>query len=64
MPNSAELKLLRLSQLRVNRRTDSFDTNRPKTALEPVLKQEVMNISQRQAEIADMTIRILERAQP
>jgi len=28
-----------------------------------VLKQEVMNISQRQSEIAEMTIRILERAQ-
>jgi len=63
LPNSAELKLLRLSQLRVNRRTESFDKSRPKTELEPVLKQEVMNISQRQAEIADMTIRILERAQ-
>jgi hypothetical protein len=62
LPNSAELKLLRLSQLRVNRRTESFDKARPATNLEPVLKQEVMNISQRQSEIAEMTIRILERA--
>jgi uncharacterized low-complexity protein len=62
LPNSAELKLLRLSQLRVNRRTESFDKARPATDLEPVLKQEVMNISQRQSEIAEMTIRILERA--
>ena len=29
LPNSAELKLLRAAQLRVNRRTQSFDTNRP-----------------------------------
>lgn len=62
LPNSAELKLLRLSQLRVNRRTESFDKARPATDLEQVLKQEVMNISQRQSEIAEMTIRILERA--
>jgi len=62
LPNSAELKLLRLSQLRVNRRTESFDKARPASGLEPVLKQEVMNISQRQSEIAEMTIRILERA--
>lgn len=61
LPSSAELKLLKLSQLRVNRRTTSFEKARPKE-LEPVLKGEVMNISQRQSEIAEMTIRIIERA--
>jgi hypothetical protein len=63
LPNSAELKLLKFSQLRINRRTGAFDAARPKTELEPVMKQEVMNISQRQSEIAEMTIKIVERTQ-
>jgi hypothetical protein len=60
LPNSAELKLLRFSQLRINRRTESFDKHRA-AELDDSLKQEVQNIAQRQAEIAEMTIRILER---
>ncbi|HZN36281.1 MAG TPA: hypothetical protein VFB80_20775, partial [Pirellulaceae bacterium] len=62
LPNSAELKLLRAAQLRVNRRTTSLEQARPKNApLDDVLKGETQKIAQRQAEIGEMTIRILER---
>ena len=64
LPGSAELKLLRAAQLRINRRTVAFDTARtPMGELDEVMKQEITNLSQRQAEIGDMTIRILERGQ-
>jgi hypothetical protein len=64
LPNSAELKLLRSAQLRINRRTVSLDAARPKGApLDDVLKGETKKIAERQAEIAEMTIRILERNQ-
>jgi hypothetical protein len=64
VPKSAELKLLRSAQLRVNRRTAAIDQARPATgALDDVLKGETEKIAQRQAEIAEMTARILERTQ-
>jgi hypothetical protein len=64
LPGSAELKLLRAAQLRINRRTAAFDTARtPLGELDDLMKQEFANLSQRQAEIGDMTIRILERGQ-
>ncbi len=62
LPNSAELKLLRSAQLRINRRTVSLDQARPKTGpLDDVLKRETQKIAERQAEIAEMTVRILQR---
>jgi hypothetical protein len=64
LPNSAELKLLRSAQLRVNRRTAAVEAARPKGGqLDDVLKTELQTIANRQAEIGDMTIRILERGQ-
>ena len=64
LPNSAELKLLRAAQLRINRRTVSLDQTRPSTGpLDDSLKGETQKIADRQAEIAEMTLRILERGQ-
>jgi hypothetical protein len=63
-PNSAELKLLRAAQMRINRRTTSVATTRTKEGpLDENLKNEVQTIANRQSEIAEMTIRILERGQ-
>jgi len=62
LPNSAELKLLRAAQMRVNRRTQAFDASRPGTGdLDGTQKNEVQNIANRQSEIAEMTQKILER---
>lgn len=62
LPNSAELKLLRSAQLRINRRTVALDQTRPMNGqLDDALKGETRKIAERQAEIAEMTIRILER---
>jgi DNA repair exonuclease SbcCD ATPase subunit len=62
LPNSAELKLLRSAQLRINRRTVAIDAARPKAGpLDETLKDEALTIATRQAEIAEMTIKILER---
>jgi len=62
LPNSAELKLLRSAQLRINRRTVALDQTRPKSgSLDETLKDETHKIATRQAEIAEMTVRILER---
>ncbi len=62
LPNSAELKLLKSAQLRVNRRTKAFDINRPKGTLDDILKKEVRDIGLRQLEIAIMTEQIIERS--
>jgi hypothetical protein len=65
LPNSAELKLLRSAQLRINRRTAAIEAARPKEGtLDESLKGEAQTIATRQAEIAEMTIRILERSSP
>ncbi len=61
LPSSAELKLLRFSQLRINRRTEAFDKNRPTGELADDLRGEMQNISKRQQDVSDMTLRILER---
>jgi hypothetical protein len=62
LPNSAELKLLRAAQMRVNRRTVSLEQARPKEGpLDDVLKGETQKVAERQAEIGEMTVRILER---
>jgi hypothetical protein len=61
LPNSAELKLLKASQLRVNRRTKSFDDVRPDGDLEPVMRDEVRKISKQQDNVAEMTRAMIER---
>jgi hypothetical protein len=62
LPNSAELKLLRSAQLRINRRTVALDHSRPSGGqLDATLKDETRKLPERQAEIAEMTVRILER---
>jgi hypothetical protein len=62
LPSSAELKLLRAAQLRINRRTESIDQNKGKEGeLDKALKDDLQSTSRRQAEIAEMTLRILER---
>jgi hypothetical protein len=62
LPNSAELKLLRSAQLRINRRTAALDQARPAHfKLDDPLKAESRKIAERQMEIAEMTARILER---
>jgi len=62
LPNSAELKLLRAAQLRVNRRTKAFDVNRPEGTLDELMKKEVSDIGLRQLDIAIMTEQIIERS--
>lgn len=61
LPNSAELKLLRAAQLRVNRRTAGFDRLRPEGPLDEVMTKEIVDISQRQADVAALTQQVLER---
>ena len=61
LPNTAELKLLRALQLRVNRRTKSFDKARPEGELDEVMKSEIAKITALQAEIANMVKQILDR---
>ncbi len=61
LPNSAELKLLRSAQLRINRRTVALDQARPtQSKLDEVLKGETRKLAERQLEIAEMTVRIVE----
>ncbi|MFO0885496.1 MAG: hypothetical protein U0894_15130 [Pirellulales bacterium] len=57
-----ELKLLRLAQMRVNRRTRSLDAAREEGGLDDTLKQEVHAISERQSELSEMTLRITQRS--
>jgi len=60
--NTAELKLLRALQLRVNRRTKAFDKARPER-LDEVMKTDIGNITGLQGEISHMVERIIERTQ-
>ena len=61
LPDSAELKLLRSAQLRVNRRTKSFDDIRPDGDLDGVLKNEMAKIAAHQENVAEMTLEMVER---
>ena len=58
LPSSAELKLLRFAQLRINRRTELLSQVGAKDS--PMM-EETRTLSLRQSELADMTARILER---
>ena len=57
---SAELKMLRAAQIRVNRRTKQFDLIRAGDKLEKIMRDEVRSIARRQAQIAEMTMRVQE----
>ncbi len=61
LPNTAELKLLRSLQLRVNRRTKAFDEARPNGHLDEARRKEVVAISQVQKDLAGMVRNIIAR---
>jgi hypothetical protein len=63
LPDTAELKLLRALQLRVNRRTRSFDETRPEGPLDVLRKTEVSRVSKLQGDVSDMVLAIIERMQ-
>ncbi len=54
VPESAELKLLRAAQIRVNRRTAGFDRSRPQGELDDLMIQEVQRIRDRQEQVRTM----------
>lgn len=60
---SAELKMLRAAQLRVNRRTKQFESIRGETTLDQALESEIQNIGQRQGEITEMAEQVMEKDQ-
>ena len=61
LPNSAELKMLKSMQLRVNRLTEAFETDRGDQPLTESEKKDVANISTMQRDVAEMTLEIVER---
>ncbi len=61
LQKSAELKMLRAAQLRVNRLTRQFDLIRPDGTLGEALTRELDNIRVRQADIVEMMLGILEK---
>lgn len=61
LPNTAELKLLRALQLRVNRRTRAFDQARHANAIDEPRQAEIVRISDVQKEIAGMVRAIIDR---
>jgi hypothetical protein len=63
LPNTAELKLLRALQLRVNRRTMEVEKARVEGPLVEVRKAETGRLSKLQGEIAGMVQEIIERTQ-
>ena len=62
VPESAELKLIKNAQLRVNRLTTSFDKNRP-AELKPNDAKAVKDIARRQEDVHQMAEDIVERGQ-
>ena len=54
VPESAELKLLRSAQFRVNRQTAGFDKARPQGPLDPPMHVEVQRIRDRQEQVRRM----------
>lgn len=62
VPESAELKLIKNAQLRVNRLTTSFDKNRP-AQLNPNDAKAVKDIARRQEDVHQMATDIVERGQ-
>jgi hypothetical protein len=63
LPNTAELKLLRQLQLRVNRRTVDFQNGRPQGALDDQGQSEIQRIAGLQKSVARMVREIIGRQQ-
>ncbi|QDT56834.1 hypothetical protein Pan44_48940 [Caulifigura coniformis] len=63
LPNTAELKLLRQLQLRINRRTVDFQNARPQGDLDQPRQKEVQRIAGLQRNVATMVREILSRQQ-
>jgi hypothetical protein len=63
LPNTAELKLLRQLQLRINRRTVDFQAGRPQGALEDPQQAEIQRIAGLQKNVAKMVREIISRQQ-
>lgn len=61
LPNTAELKMLRALQLRVNRRTKAFDDARPNGQLDDARRKEVLAISNVQKDLGGMVRSIIQR---
>jgi len=61
LPNTAELKLLRALQVRVNRQTKAFDDQRPAGELVDLQRSEVARMTQLQRDLVQMTGQILVR---
>lgn len=61
LPNTAELKLLRALQMRVNRRTKAFDDARPNGQLDDARRKEVLTISNVQKDLSGMVRDIIAR---
>ena len=61
LKKSAELKVLRIQQMRLNRRTKKVEQLRGQEDLEKLLDQEAMNAAQLQAKLLEMTERIMEK---
>lgn len=63
LPNTAELKLLRQLQLRINRRTVDFQNGRPQGALDEPQAKEIQRIAGLQKNVAKMVREIISRQQ-
>jgi len=63
LPDSAELKLLRAAQLRVNRLTIALEKSRGEAELSEAQQTRLKSIAMRQEEIAKLTDRMLQRIQ-
>jgi hypothetical protein len=61
LPSSAELKLLRSSQLRVNRRTTALNEARGENELDDAMRDEVRKIAEMQLDVARITEKIVEQ---
>jgi hypothetical protein len=60
LKKSAELKMLRASQLRVNRQTKQFDAIKSSRALDGDLEAEIKNIADREDQLLEMAERIMD----
>lgn len=59
LEKSAELKMLRAAQLRLNRRTKQFDSLKSERGLDSELKTEIDNLSRLQKQLFEMAERIM-----
>jgi hypothetical protein len=63
LEKSAELKMLRAAQMRLNRRTKQFDSIKSSRELDADLGKEVKSIAERQAQLLEMAERIMSAEQ-